>query len=206
MPGDAAINSFWAWFVANSDRFRTMETPAKEGLLDEIVEKLHTIDDRLYFEVSEPQEGGNELVITAEGDRELFPLVDKMVALAPRLKGWKFTALRPAMGFGFAVEYSGVKLDPDELWFLPLTAGDDEEHLGLRIGIPRLSPKSTQAAVNAAWILLDTALGERRTAETIAHVEVARLPWNPEEAGYIALVELPDYLQWRESEGLGGAT
>jgi hypothetical protein len=200
MSHHAPIKRFWKWFAANSDRFRTMQIPAKEQLLDEIQQKLHAIDKHLYFEVSEPHDGINEFVITAEGNRELFPLVDRMIALAPRLDRWKFTGLRPPMGFGFRINYETIDLDPEKLWFMPLTAGANEEHFGLRIGIPRLASKDKKAAINATWILLDTGLGERQTTEVIEHVELVRLPRNREKQGYLPLPELAEFLKWRESK------
>jgi hypothetical protein len=72
-----AIEQFWKWFSENSNRFRSLaKHPSKEELLDEILARLHGIDPGLYFEVSEPHNGINELVITAAGNKELFPVVD----------------------------------------------------------------------------------------------------------------------------------
>jgi hypothetical protein len=175
-----------------------MQTSSREELLDEIMEQLHEIDEGLFFEVSEPQEGICDFVITAEGRKELFALVDRVIAAAPSLRGWSFTALKGPMGFGFAINYGKVHLDPKELWFLPLSAGNDGERLGVRIGIPKLKKRDEEEALNASYILLDTGLGERRSAEAIEHVEVVSLPKDADASRFIRLLELPEFLDWRE--------
>lgn len=174
-----------------------MKVPTREELLDEFLEQVHEIDNGLFFELSEPDDGLNELVITAEGKRELFSLVDQVVAAAPKLNGWKMIALRPPMGFGFTINYEGIKLDPEKLWFVPLVAGRTGQHFGLRIMVPKLRPAQEQAALNAAWILLDTGLGERQCAEVIEHLEVAKMPKSADANDYIQLPELPAYLKSR---------
>lgn len=198
MNDQGSTETFWRWFTENCSRFRTMQTSSREELLDEIMDNLHQIDEGLFFEVSEPQDGICDFVITAEGRKELFALVDQVVAAAPSLQGWTFTALRPPMGFSFAIDYGNVHLDPDELWFLPLSAGNDEEHLGVQIGIPKLKKRDEEEALSASYILLDTGLGERRSAEAIEHVEVVSLPKDADTAGFIRLVELAEYLDWRD--------
>jgi hypothetical protein len=195
-----ATQEFWRWFTENCSRFRSMQAASREKPLDEIMEHLHEIHEGLFFEVSEPQDGICDFVITAEGRKSLFSLVDEIIAAAPSLKGWTFTALRPPMGFGFAIDYGKVHLDPDELWFLPLSAGENEDHLGLQIGIPKLKKRDEEEALNASRILLDTGLGERRSAETIEHVEVVSLPKDADAAGFIQLPALPEFLDWRESK------
>jgi hypothetical protein len=195
-----AIEPFWKWFSENSQRFRSLaKHPSKEELLDEIMNRLHAIDPGLYFEVSEPHNGVNEFVVTAAGKKELFPVVDEIISLAPKLDAWEFTALKPASGFGFHTQYGEVTLKPDQLWFLPLTAGPNAERFGLRLGIPNLAHKDEPAARHAAWIVLDTGLGERQCVESIEHLEVVSLPELPKEKGFFPLAELVAYLKWRES-------
>jgi hypothetical protein len=200
MAHRAAVKKFWAWFVNNSDRLAKKDIASKVGLLDTVQDELHDIDEGLYFELSEPQDGVSEFIITAEGKRELFSVVEAVIAAAPRVAGWQFTALIPPMGFEFVIDYGGIKLDPNGLWFMPLTEGANDQHLGLRIGVPKLTSRKMHATLDATWVLLETGLGERQAAEAIEHVEVVRLPRDPEGEGYLRLAELPGFLTWRESK------
>jgi hypothetical protein len=164
-------------------------------LWDEVLDQLKAVDEGLWFEVSEPGGGDRELVITAEGDPGLFPLVQALVEASPRLPGWIFVALKPPGGFDFTLRYDGVQLEPGRLWFLPLTYLEAPAALGLRVGVPGLDPDQQQSVENGLHVLLDTALGERAAAE-LAHLEVCELPEAPEAAGFVELPELAQYLDY----------
>ena len=201
MSSELAIERFWDWFSVNEGRLRTMRVPSREDLLDEILKNLQLIDERLYFEISEPFDGINDFVITAEGKRELFPLVDCIIAMAPKLNRWTFTALKPASGFEFSTQYGETTLKPSELWFLPLSSREDGSQsakIGLRIGIPKLEEKDAKEALCAAFVLLDTAIGEREMANAVGHVEVVSLPEHPRDCGYTELLGFREFLDQRE--------
>jgi hypothetical protein len=188
--------AFWRWFQSNLTAFSRLENP-DEPFWDEALAQLKQVDTGLWFELSRGEDE-RELVITAEGKSELFPIVDTLVARAPQVAGWRFAALKPAMGFDFVTTYEGVRFDAAEMWFRPLTSPSRPSELGLRIGVPDLNPSIKRQAENAVLIILDTALGERDAATAVNHVEVVPLPDSPEAERYIALPSLQRYLEWRK--------
>lgn len=196
------IAAFWKWFQSQNAHLLAM-SGTSDAAWDDALTQLKRIDSRLWFEVSEVVNGKREWIFTAEGRRELFPIVEALVAAAPSLPAWKFVALKPAEGFDFITEYEGIRLDPKTLWFLPMSAASQPTMLGLRVGIPDLDPSHERQATNGVLIILDTALGERESSTAIQHVEVVALPPNPAEHGYIELPELPDYLAWRKKRNSG---
>lgn len=128
---------FWDWFKENHDRFRSVDTSEGEELLDLFETHLHEYDAELSFEISEPlDDGSNELIISAEGVCAHFPKVEALVSAAPALSKWKVIAFRPAQGFDFTYEHDDLKLDPGQLWFLPLRSKSSPEVLGLRVRVP----------------------------------------------------------------------
>jgi hypothetical protein len=190
-------SKFWNWFETNHERFRSVDEA--EDLLDLFEAHLHEYDAELFFEISEPlDDGSNELIITAEGVMAKFPKVEALVAAAPAIPNWKVIAFKPAIGFNFVHEYGDLKLDPGQLWFLPLRAKSDPKILGLRIGVPDFDESDVEQVKNSLWIILDTGLGERVCSERIKRLEVALLPETPEDEGYIELPELSEYLGWRD--------
>ena len=193
MAGD---NKFWVWFSENHEAIESYKS-GDEKLLDEITEELHKYNENLYFEFSTHDEI-NEFIITAEGDSEHFDSVFTLIDSAPNIKGWKFIALKPAMGFEFITSYEGVDYNSDDLWFLPLSGKSNPKVLGLRVGIPNYDKKIHENSVSAIWILLDSGLGELKTTQEVHHVETTALPKNPEESGYIKVKEMEDYLEWRK--------
>lgn len=152
--------------------------------------------------------GAREFVITAEGNTEAFPIVDSIIGASPEHQQWEFVGLKPSMGFDFCTTYEGIKFDPRAMWFLPLQSESTPEFLGLRVGVPGYDPKNKRVTENAVLVVLDTALGERSAAEDVQHVEVASLPGNPENDGYIEMPDLPAYIAFvkrrneAESQGL----
>jgi hypothetical protein len=188
----ATENDFWQWFVKHQSSIEAFDEH-NQHILDELLVQLHNYNDQLYLELS-TNTVENELVITAEGDPAQFDSVRQLVAKAPALKNWTFTAFMPAMGFDFISTYEGVDYDPDHLWFMPLENESDPSAFGIRVGIKDFDEKAHQHSEAAIWIILNTALGELACAEDIHYMETTALPEHPEKAGFIELVELPDYL------------
>ncbi|MEW6747815.1 MAG: hypothetical protein AB1486_34260 [Planctomycetota bacterium] len=192
----ARIGEFWSWFAQHKSDLARLSSD-RSPVLDELLQRLQRIDRHLYFEIctnSDP----HELIVTAEGRQELFPLVDAVVAAAPRVEGWVFIALKPPMGFAFETSYEGIMFDPRSMWFLPLESPSNPPALGLRVAIPDFDCDQEQIAKNAILVILDTALGERSAASDIQHVEITALPPEPENRGYIELPDLPAYIEWRK--------
>ena len=194
-----AISSFWAWFAVNDAKLRNMRD-SEDPFWDTALSHLQQIHPALRFELSDPVDGVREFVITVQGNADLFPLVDAMIAAAPPRAGWNFVALKPAMGFDFVTTYEGVRFDPKLMWFMPLSFEGKPADLGIRIAVPELSEDARRAAQNAVMIIIETGLGERAAALDIQHFQIETLPSEPESAGYIELPELAMYIAWRKRQ------
>ena len=75
---------FWKWFVANADRLFHFELD-QERVFDALRAQLHRVATGLTFEIGQIDDGKREFVISADGDRVLFPYVERLVAAAPSL-------------------------------------------------------------------------------------------------------------------------
>jgi hypothetical protein len=197
MTDRSAIIEFWRWFELHRNELDVLVDSASP-LWDKVLVSLHRIHKSLWFELSRRDGSDREFIITAEGQIDVFPVVEALVAQAPTLAGWQFLALKPPMGFDFSTTYESVCFDPRTMWFLPLDSSARPENLGLRIGVPDFAPVIAREAKNAVLIILDTGLGERSAALDIQHVEVASLPDDPATEGFIELPELPAYIAWRK--------
>jgi hypothetical protein len=190
------VRAFWEWFALHEARFRSIDS-SRDPRLDEILRRLHGFSPKLYFEIGGAPEGPTEFIVTAEGRRDLYSEVRRLIAAAPALDGWRFIAFKPAHGFDFVTDYEGVHVDPKRCWFMPLTSAKRPNSLGLRIAVPDFQELRRDAFVTALLKVLDTALGELAAAEEIETVVVAPLPADPPRDGWIELIELPAYLMWR---------
>ena len=191
---------FWSWFQQNERRFRNLEGAEKEELLDEVLDHLQMFSEHLWFEIGGPEEAC-ELIISAEGRREAFHDVRRLVATAPAMPGWTVIAFKPAQGFDFVTRYADLTFAPEATWFLPLSLEDDADALGLRVAYAHYEATNEHVFRAATFLMLEAGLGELITAERIQHVEVGPLPSSPEHSGYTLLTELPNYLALLEGRG-----
>jgi hypothetical protein len=192
---------FWNWFIENSPRYyllnRSIEPPEKEKMLNELLQQLHAYSEHLYFEIGGSPVGIQELVITAEGKKEHFHEVENLLADAPRLPKWKFTAFKQATNDMFVTEYEGVILDPASMWFMPLTNERHPDHFGMIVYLKNYTERHKAIFMAGVFKVLDAILGEKTTAEQLQYLDVSKSPRSPKKKGLIELMELPQYIAWR---------
>jgi len=183
---------FWDWFGRSEDRFRNVDVPEKEQLLDELLAALHRYCPHLWFETGKADDGCNELIISAEGDSRHFSAVRTLIAFAPHISGWRFIAFKPGVGFEFDTCYDGITFSPKATWFMPLRSASNPSELGLRVGYAHFDQSREQAFLTGTFIMLECALGELALAERVQHIEVVPLPSSPVSSGYLPLPELAE--------------
>jgi hypothetical protein len=196
---DNAIVEFWDLFRLRAAALAAIES-ADDPTYDELLEKLHRIDPGLYFELSS-NPGACELIVTAEGERDLFPLARTVVGAAPMVDGWTIQALKPKLGFPVTTQWENLTLVIADIAFDPVEC--DGGKLGLRIFVPGLDPKDAEDAHNALLRAMDHGLGEEMFAEAIQGTEVHPMPAGATASNFIPLVELEAFVRWRERKRSG---
>ena len=184
--------TFWGWFERNEERFRNVDVPESEQLLDELLVELHDYCPHLWFETGKADDGLNELIISAEGNTNYFSAVRTLIAAAQPIAGWRFIAFKPGSGFDFDTCYEDIIFSPKSAWFMPLRSSSNPSALGIRIGYAHYDQAKEQSFLTGTHLMLECALGELVLAEQIQHIEVAALPSSPESSGYSPLTELSD--------------
>lgn len=76
-------DKFWSWFIQNEIQLSDNRL-ADSPILDTLLAQLHEIHPEFFFEIG-TNFTPHEFIITAEGKNHLFPLVDELVASAPRI-------------------------------------------------------------------------------------------------------------------------
>jgi hypothetical protein len=192
-----AVKGFWSEFQKNADALLRSHT-ANTDVYDHLLEQLQKIDDGLFLTFS-AEPGNAELILTAEGDAELFDLVESIVQDAPDIPGWKIFALKPKLGFPETARWDDYEVRIEDVLFEPLQSEGGE--LGLLLLIPGLTPEQQDDAHNALLRAIDHGLGERKFAEAISHTEVAALEGPADE--FIPLVDLEKFIEWRQRKQNG---
>jgi len=195
---------FWDWFAENQATYlpvnATQDVDEKELILQKLLEKIHDYQHELYFEIGGHRDGSQELIITSEGNAKLFDKVETLVAAAPELKDWTVVALKPPMGTDFKVNYEGVELDPTEMWFLPLRDDENPGKLGLQLGIDGYDETKEKFYLGGSVMILESILGEKSFSLDVHYIELVKLAPSPAENGFIELVKLPEFIEWKEAK------
>lgn len=179
---------FWLWFEKNIDTLNNFE-PEMEDVLDSISSALRTYNPNLAFEILQPTNGIREFVISAEGVIDEFESVIDLCEASPELEGWEIIAFRPRMPLDYSVDFGGLELDPANLW---IYWKEEEGNFDLIIYFPDFNEEQKNTFVEAAYILLDMAIGEYYVAAGIRYIDHQQLPDNPEENDLFPFKSLPD--------------
>jgi hypothetical protein len=187
---NSAADRFWSYFLDNEERI-WKDRPDISTVVDELKARLVRFCDGLTIELSAEEAGTRELVVSAEGESELFEAAELLVSRAPSLGRWQFIALKPAAGFTFRTDMDGVQFDPARMKFDPLQSSADPDALAIRVYVP--SDLLTDNIDYVLRLILVTGLGERAFVD-IEYFDVMPMPRDSEV--YIPLLDLPSYVQW----------
>jgi hypothetical protein len=174
----SADPAFWIWVAANVEGLKGVKT-GREPVTEQLTAELRKVDPGLVFELGVGRDPF-ELTISADGKKELFPVVKRLVASAPVIPGTKVIAFRPRKDVeAFSMQIRGGKLSGKDLWF---TAHADAERKGLmavELFVPDLNDLNEEALDKAAFFLLEAAVGEFDVETKIGGIDIKRAPDEP---------------------------
>lgn len=183
-PAPAAATkaaAFWKWFSdhaaelhANTDLQKTMESIGAE------LEKAYP---GVFAEIGKDKDE-LILVISADGNKKLFPQVQEVYAVRPTVPGWKIVAFRQRDA-GFAIEMGGTKIEPKTVKFVGTPA---DGKLDIDVFLPGYKTGDEELG-KIGFIILDHVIGEYDMETKIGAIEFAALEAAPAAAK--PLTELP---------------
>jgi hypothetical protein len=179
---------FWSWFKSNSDRLFSFEQN-QEAIFRELDATLAEVDSELTFEFGPVRGGRREFFISAGGNKKAFPVVERLVAAAPELLGWRIVAFIPRRGVDLQLEIGDIQIGPDDVWF---RLERDGAKVGVSLYLEEFDDPEGPASVQATFLMLDGALGEYDVEIKVGFIERHRLPPNPAQRGLRPFHELPD--------------
>ncbi|PTT00881.1 hypothetical protein DBR11_08745 [Pedobacter sp. HMWF019] len=193
---------FWDWFKANEAKYYFLnqidDENERERLLDELLFHLQEYCDQLFFEVGGVPDEKQDLILSAGGNTDFFNKVEDLVSQAPSLEYWNIITFKPARE-EYKIEYNGIKLNPDEMYFIPLSSKASQQ-IGLRVYIEDYNSLNQADFLVATYLVLDNVLGEKSSALDIGYVEIEDLSVISEIDELIELVKLPRYIKWKKSK------
>ena len=171
--------TFWRWFVDNAQSLLDDEpTTAMERIQTE-VDRDHT---GVIVEIGE-QDDGQLLVLSANGDRSVFPTVLRLVAEQPPLDGWSVVAFRPRAAVAMSrIASDDWELEPAQIRYIAVKNG---EKLDLDLYIPKYT-SGNESLDGIVLIVLDHTVGEYDVGMKIGTIGLHALADAPERAALLA--------------------
>jgi hypothetical protein len=145
---------FWRWFLANFNRQRSPNWPL------DLKHAIDRYDRTLSWGIEdEGYRGDRCLTFGANGEKQNVEVVQRLVAAAPKLDGWRFQAFGPRQPLE-PVTIDEVTLHPEDVYFSVLEDGPGAP-LGVCFyveGLDRSDPRSPQG--EATFGMIHAVLGE----------------------------------------------
>ena len=173
------IKKFWTWFKNNHFKLNQNTEHLTEFAI--ILKKIHP---GLTFEFKFTN-NVNLLIISADGNKNLFELVTKIVSQAPEIKNWKTIAFRQPK------EFSTVEIDDTILSIDDVYARYNilDSKVKIDLFIKNYIESSNMTA--CVFILLDNLFGEYFVETMIENITVTALEDFDNESKIIAVKHLP---------------
>ena len=189
------IKSFWQWFVSQKDVLAYL--PSRQtDLYPELINRMHQIHQGLVCDFEfEAVTKVKRMVISANGDKRLFPLVMKVMGEAPKevLADWQILAFRQPRPGNFSLQFADFRLATDDV-MVQVKPIPGKNKVALRLSINHWDNHQVGSAP-AVRVLLDNLLGEYAAVFYIDRVEA--IPWAQmqTETGWIPAVRLKETVQ-----------
>lgn len=200
-PGN---EGFWTWFQEYEKTFYQIvrdrdAVQINDRFLQKIMPKLQAMQNTFYCETGMYSDNMAELIISAQGDVKSFVFAEELVAVAPTLDNWKFTALKPATGVkNMRIKMDGYTFDDGLISFFY----DDDPRYPDDINITFVhldyNTENKDIITHGVFLYLESMLGERDAATLIDQGTVLGVA--PPDRETIPMEKLGDFLVWKEKE------
>lgn len=196
-----SYEDFWNWFQNNEKSFFDVvkhKGAVEPVFFDKLSPKLNALRHGFFYLTGMFDENTCELVITADGTIKNIVFVEELVGSAPKIDGWKFTALKPALDIkGVDINMAGFKFNSENLSFYPNEHPDYPDEIDLTIVHGDYAEENKNIIVGTN-IFLENYLGELELVDTIDNISI--IGKDSAEKELIPISKLKDYLNWRQKE------
>lgn len=197
-----SYNDFWNWFLKHEKEFFKIvqkEENIHQGFFDKLSPKLNEIHEGIYFLAGMLNDQTVDLIFTPDGVVRNIYVVEELVNAAPKIEGWKFTALKPTTDIkSVGISYEGFKFNSDNLKFHPNMHSGYPDEIDLTIVFDDFTEEKKGIIATGVYLFLDNYLGELHSLTLIDNMKVVGKEGVSEEL--IPIEKLNDYLIWREKE------
>ncbi len=190
------IKSFWQNVIQNMP---WLEWKASDIITDYLYE---TISQHISSNISvETCLSWNiyEVIFIWSANVKTIAIIERIIALAPKINGWKFIWPKPEMGFNHIFNIDWQKISPKKLFFMPLKSDKNPSKIGIEIYCD-FEWWSVERE-NIGWKILETGVWDRFAAQ-IDYLRIVNLNEMKRDQEYIPITSLKDYIIWHINKEL----
>lgn len=193
-------DDFWAWFVKHEATFFNVikaHDDIETDFFNKLAPKLNQYKDEIFYLCGMYEDDVAELILTPDGNVKNIVFVEELIAAAPSLPNWRFTALKPAHDMGSDyMQMAGYKFGLDNLSYYAINHDDYPDEVDMVIVYDDYKEADKDVITNAVYICLDNYLGELKAITSIDNLTVVSREDAQKEPA--PLKNLPAYLEARE--------
>lgn len=175
MTDEKRILRFWNWFKgANKKLMVMLDRRDSHALSREISSALHDLEPGLKWEIGPGKKKPYSLTIRSSGDSTLRALAKEVIGAAPEVADWEFYSHRQSRDAPPVIEFPnrGVHLDTTK-WQFFARENLDTKRIDITVVDRTFDSISSDDALRAIFIYLDSALGEEVVEEWIGNIQSA---------------------------------
>ena len=195
----ASYTKFWNWFQKNEKSFWSVvknKENIENDFFDLMAPELKEIKEGIFHLVGMIDDTV-DLIFTADGNSKNIVFVEELVAAAPKIDGWKFSAHKPAFE-GWNVKMSGYDFGTDNISFYPNELPQYPDEIDITIVHNELIEENRKEITNGTYIFLDNYLGE---IEFLTKVDTINIIGKEEtQDNLIPITKLKSFLDYRQKE------
>lgn len=197
-----SYSDFWNWFQKNEKEFFNVvkgKQDIEKKFFARLSPKLAELKEGFFYVTGMDDDHTAELILTADGIAQNIVFVEELVAAAPEMDAWKFTALKPSLDIeNVNIAMGGYKFDAENLSFYSNELPGYPDEIDITIVHRDLTEENKKELINGVYIFLDNYLGELDFLNNIDNLNIAGK--KEVQQPLIPIEKLKDFLMWRQKE------
>ena len=173
---------FWQWFQQNQKDFHRIingmnrETIERE-FFDKLSPELEKVHKGIFFLTGMFDTETAELILTPDGIVPNIVFVEELVAVAPEIEGWRFTALKPETDINnVSICMHDQEFSKESLSFYLKDHADMPDEFDLVVAHDQYNEEQKSEFLQAVYIFLDNYLGEYDSITKLDSVSIIAPP------------------------------
>lgn len=195
-------HDFWNWFKKNEREFNSVvknDKDIEKNFFNQLSSKLAELKEGYFYLTGMLDDHTVELIFTADGNVKNIVFVEELVASAPYLTGWKFTALKPSLDIeDVSINMSDLEFNADNLYFYSKNIPNCPDEIAICIIHKDMDDDNKSDIINGSYIFLENYIGELDFVNLIDDISFESLSEAKQEL--VPISKLKDFLVWRQKE------